>query len=69
MGFGHGFGYGRGRGFDRGWGFNQYPAPGFDVDPNYDPGDHRPDLATELALLKEQVKALEERIAGSKDED
>ncbi|MCK9997124.1 MAG: DUF5320 domain-containing protein [Candidatus Krumholzibacteria bacterium] len=69
MGFGHGFGYGRGRGFGRGWGYNQYAAPGFDVDPSYDPGDRRPDLTAELAALKEQVKVLEERIAGSSDKD
>jgi len=65
MGSGPGFGFGRGRGFGRGWGYNQYPAPGFDVDP----GDNRPDLAAELAVLKEQIKVLEERIAESSDED
>jgi len=65
MGFGLGFGHGRGRGFGRGWGYNQYPAQGFDVDP----GDHRPDLAAELAALKEQIQVLEERIAESFDKD
>jgi hypothetical protein len=69
MGFGPGFGYGSGRGFGRGWGYRNYPAPGFDVDPTYDPSDHRSDLVDELAALKEQVKILEDRIAGSKDED
>ena len=69
MGSGPGFGFGRGRGFGHGWGFRNYPVPGFDVDPTYDPDDHRPDLVAELASLKEQVKALEERLAGSKDED
>ena len=65
MGFGPGFGHGRGRGFGRGWGYSQYPEPGFDVDP----GGPRPDLAAELAALKEQIKVLEERIAGSSDQD
>jgi len=69
MGFGPGFGFGRGRGFGRGWGYRNYPEPGFDVDPTYDPGDSRSDLVDELVSLKEQVKILEERIAGSKDED
>ncbi len=69
MGFGPGFGFGRGRGFGHGWGYRNYPAPGFDVNPTYDPGDHRSDLVAELTSLKEQVKALEERLAGSKDED
>jgi hypothetical protein len=69
MGFGPGFGFGRGRGFGRGWGYQNYPSPGFDVDPTYDPGYRRSDLVDELASLKEQIKALEERIAGSKDED
>ena len=65
MGFGPGFGHGRGRGFGRGWEYNQYPAPGFDVDPD----NMQTDLAVELAALKEQIKVLEKRIAGSSDED
>jgi len=69
MGFGPGFGYGRGRGFGRGWGYRNFPEPGFDVDPTYEAGDRRSDLADELASLKEQMKVLEARIAGSKDED
>lgn len=69
MGFGHGFGFGGGRGFGRGWGYNQYSAPGFDGDRSYDPGDHRSDLAAELAALKEQIRVLEERLAESSDEN
>ena len=42
-------------------------APGFDVAQAYDPGTHRSNLVDELASLKEQVKVLEERIAGSQD--
>ena len=68
-GFGPRFGFGRGRGFGRGWGFHQYPTPGFEVDPGFDPGDRRSDLVDDLAALKEQVKILEERIAGSSDEN
>ena len=69
MGFGPGFGHGRGWGFGRGWGYRNHHAPGFEVDPMYDPGNNRSDLTDELAALKEQIKVLEERIAGSKDED
>ena len=69
MGFGPGSGFGRGRSFGHGWGYRNHPAPGFDVDPSYDPGDRRSGLADQLASLKEQVKVLEERLAGSKDED
>ena len=60
-----GFGYGRGRGFGRGWGYTHHPVQGFDVYPNNDPAGNQPDLAQELAALKEQIKALEERLAGS----
>ncbi len=64
---GAGFGYGRGRGFGRGRGYRNYSAQGFDVAQAYDPGAYRSDLVDELASLKEQLKVLEERIAGSQD--
>lgn len=62
---GRGFGYGRGRGFGRGWRHQNYPVQSFDADPNQDRAGTQPDLAQELAALKDQIKALEEKLAGS----
>ena len=69
MGFGPGFGYGRGRGFGRGWGYPSYPVTAYDASATGAPVDHGLDLAGELTFLKEQIKALAERLDGSKDSD
>lgn len=62
-----GFGYGRGRG--RGWGYGYDSVPMYDAPPVEDPGDRGLDLAGELASLKEQIKALAERLEGLAKDD
>lgn len=69
MGFGRGFGRagGFGRGFGRGRGWNQDSYPDVALRPE-DTGSAN-ELAAELARLREQLAAMEERLANLTDTD
>ena len=74
-GWGRGFGgRGRGRGGPgfgqgRGWGFHRGPRPAVDVPYVASPAGDGYTMGEELALLREQLKALEDRIAQIKDDE
>jgi hypothetical protein len=65
-----GAGYGRGYGSrSRGWQYRPYPVATYDVTGTGSPLGRGTDLAKEVASLKERIKALAERLAGSEDGD
>lgn len=62
----HGRGYGS---RSRGWQYRPYSVTTYDVTGTGAPLGHGTDLAREVASLKERIKALAERLAGSEDGD